>query len=112
MLPLLTPSSRVGNLQGNHGARPARSRANRNVAGQASVRPSAFTLKRLPVAAVGLAITLALAPAASAAERPGDGLPLAATQAERGSYRLNLYEDGDFVRQYTAYWCIGASMQM
>lgn len=29
-----------------------------------------------------------------------------------GDFSMNLYGKGDFVPQYTEYWCIGASMQM
>ena len=32
--------------------------------------------------------------------------------AAPGDFAMNLYRSGDHVRQYTPYWCIGASMQM
>ena len=33
-----------------------------------------------------------------------------ARTAPAHAFSMNLYRDGDFVSQYTPYWCIGASM--
>jgi hypothetical protein len=54
----------------------------------------------IPTTAVTAAVS---APAPTLAERQG---------APGGEYSINLYEEGDFASQRTAYWCIGASMQM
>ena len=54
----------------------------------------------LPTTAVAAAVP---APTPTLAERAG---------APSGEYAINLYEEGDFASQRTAYWCIGASMQM
>ena len=67
-----------------------------------------MALKLLPlVAALAIpttAVTAAVpAPTPTLAERQG---------APSGEYSINLYEEGDFASQRTAYWCIGASMQM
>ncbi len=49
----------------------------------------------------------------AAAVGPAPEAPLnALSTAPTGEFSMNLYEKGDFVSQYTAYWCIGASMQM
>jgi hypothetical protein len=50
----------------------------------------------------GSAVAAAGTPTVSAAE----------DAAARGDFSMNLYRKGDHVRQYTPYWCIGASMQM
>lgn len=55
---------------------------------------------------------VAAGPAAAAAEPGSDAPPNAFTAAPTGDFSMNLYEKGDFVSQYTKYWCIGASMQM
>ena len=34
------------------------------------------------------------------------------TTGAPAGFSMNLYEDGDFASQRTAYWCVGASMQM
>lgn len=79
-----------------HTARPAR------------VAAARMALKLLPlVAALALPTTAVAAavpaPTPTLAERAG---------APSGEYAINLYEEGDFASQRTAYWCIGASMQM
>jgi hypothetical protein len=53
-------------------------------------------------------VTAAPAAAAPASDAPRTGLAAAPT----AGFSINLYGKGDFVSQYTAYWCIGASMQM
>lgn len=62
------------------------------------------------------AIVVVLAgPTAAAAGVPGtasSGASAAPLDAPSGRFSMNLYEKGDFVSQYTPYWCVGASMQM
>lgn len=66
---------------------------------------------RLSLLALGL--TLAFPGAALAATGPvAATLPSAGNTAPTGDFSINLYSEGDFVSQATAYWCIGASMQM
>lgn len=73
--------------------------------------------RRLPrsLAVAGLALVLALvSPGMAAAARDpmgAESLPGRATAPNR-DFSINLYQDGDFASQRTAYWCIGASMQM
>jgi hypothetical protein len=50
-------------------------------------------------------------PAMGAGGGTSVGLP-AGGAAAAGDFSINLYQDGDFASQRTAYWCIGASMQM
>jgi hypothetical protein len=58
-----------------------------------------------------LATVFTTAPApTAAASQPGPVARVAETAP--GGFRLNLYRRGDFVSQYTATWCIGASVQM
>ena len=71
------------------------------------------------VAAAGLALMLTGCSLAAAGPEPLAGLTQAldplTRQAERARSRpfaLDLYERGDHVAQYTASWCVGASMQM
>jgi hypothetical protein len=62
-----------------------------------------------------LALGLALAvpgPSVGAAERPSAAPDAGRAAAPAASFSMNLYRKGDFVSQYTAFWCIGASMQM
>lgn len=69
---------------------------------------------RLSASVTSLVLALALvaagpvAAAAPASEAPSN----APSGAPTGDFSLNLYEKGDFVSQYTIYWCVGASMQM
>ena len=58
----------------------------------------------LAIAAAGPAVAVA----ATASEAPRK----LSAAAPTGDFSMNLYEKGDFVSQYTKYWCIGASMQM
>jgi len=62
------------------------------------------------LAALTLALVVPAHPAA--ASRPAPDVAQVVRDAAAADYSINLYEDGDFVSQYTAYWCIGASMQM
>ena len=60
-----------------------------------------------------LALSLvAASPGIAAAARGADDSHNAHGTAAAGQFSLNLYRKGDFVWQYTAYWCVGASMQM
>jgi hypothetical protein len=59
-----------------------------------------------------LAASLAVPGSAFAARTPEATTPATGDPAAPGDFALNLYRSGDHVRQYTPYWCIGASMQM
>lgn len=60
-----------------------------------------------------MAVLIALAPGpASAAGAGPPPAPAAESTASSRDFSLNLYRAGDFVSQYTPYWCVGASMQM
>ena len=58
-----------------------------------------------------LALALA-APAAPVVAAPAAPVPAASAAAEQAAFSITLHRPGDFVSQYTAHWCIGASMQM
>ena len=55
---------------------------------------------------------VAAGPAAVAAATVSEAPSNALADGPTGDFAMNLYEKGDFVSQYTKYWCIGASMQM
>ncbi len=67
----------------------------------------------LKVSTIALGLALAFPGHAVAAAAPvGVPSPEARPAAPSNEYSFTLYREGDFVSQYTAYWCIGASMQM
>ena len=75
-----------------------------------SATPSSLML-RLSLLVLGLALAAPvgiLAAPGSAATAPPGGRDT----APASGFSTNLYQKGDFVSQYTRYWCIGASMQM
>ena len=70
--------------------------------------PSSLML-RLSLLVLGVALAApggALAATGLAATAP----PASRDTAPAGDFSTNLYQKGDFVSQYTRYWCIGASM--
>lgn len=72
-----------------------------------------FAPQRLWIVIAAAVLVLAVGPggalASGASTTRSEG---AATAPSAADFSLNLYERGDFVSQYTAYWCVGASMQM
>lgn len=66
---------------------------------------------KLSLIVLGLALAAPGQPVVAAGSVPTQ-VPSAGVAAPAGDFSINLYRDGDFVSQYTAYWCIGASMQM
>ncbi len=75
-----------------------------------SATPSSLIL-RLSLLVLGLALAVpsgVLATPGLAATAP----PTSRDTAPAGGFSTNLYQKGDFVSQYTRYWCIGASMQI
>ena len=59
-----------------------------------------------------LAVSPVVLPSTPAAAAGGDPSDAPALATARGAFAFDLNEPGDFVRQYTPYWCVGASMQM
>lgn len=64
------------------------------------------------IALILLAVVPAASSSAAADSRASGHEPYALAAAPTGDFSMNLYKKGDFVSQATAYWCIGASMQM
>jgi hypothetical protein len=80
-----------------------------------SRRPNDLKPSRRSLMVPGLVMVLALVwPGATAAAGDSRSAAPPAWQATAptGEFSINLYQDGDFASQRTAYWCIGASMQM
>ena len=75
-----------------------------------SATPSSLML-RLSLLVLGLALAapvgILAAPGSAATASPAGR-----DTAPASGFSTNLYQKGDFVSQYTRYWCIGASMQM
>jgi hypothetical protein len=59
-----------------------------------------------------LALTVVAPSPSAAAVVPASDAPGNPITSAPGDFSINLYRKGDFVSQYTPYWCIGASMQM
>ena len=78
---------------------------------KARPRKLSSALLKLSVLVLGLALAAPAHPVAAAEWGPA-ATPAAGAAAPAGEFSMNLYGEGDFVSQYTAYWCIGASMQM
>lgn len=82
-----------------------------------SLIPPGTRLAALPEALTsappGPAATFPPAPSVGPAmEDPGAAGVRLRPKPRRGAFRMDLYRKGDHVPQYTASWCVGASMQM
>jgi hypothetical protein len=72
-----------------------------------------FGPQRLWIFVAAAVLLLAVGPGgALASGAPTGSTGSAGADAPAGDFSLNLYKRGDFVSQYTVYWCVGASMQM
>ena len=75
-----------------------------NAARRSSASVTSVTVLALAIVAAG--------PAAASTATPSETAQRVFDAAPTGDFSMNLYEKGDFVSQFTKYWCIGASMQM
>jgi hypothetical protein len=78
---------------------------------RSGARKLSSALLKLSLVVLGLALAAPGQPVVAAGSVPARAFA-ASVAAPEGDFSMNLYRDGDFVSQYTAYWCIGASMQM
>ncbi len=76
-------------------------------------RPPRRASVSLTLALIAIIFSLVVPGPSAAAVGPAPSPPITdLSAAPTGGFSINLYEKGDFVSQYTRYWCIGASMQM